>query len=92
MIFLLELLIKRCNSRYGRTRLVGKQSDASFFFGDGLFVEHGWNFLYQSLRWEPKRKRFSMEMREQELPGGCKSAKRIAGRGVSNCPLLCSLI
>ena len=32
MIFLLELLIKRCNSMYGRTRLVGKQSDASFFF------------------------------------------------------------
>ena len=36
--FLLELLIKRRNSRYERTRLVGKQSDA-FFRGDGVFVE-----------------------------------------------------
>jgi hypothetical protein len=40
-----------------------------------VFVEDGWDFLYQSLGWEPKTKRFSMEMREQELPGGCKSAK-----------------
>ena len=38
-------------------------------------MEDGWDFLYQSLGWEPKTKRFSMEMREQELPGWLQISK-----------------
>jgi len=73
MIFLLELLIKRCNSRYGRTRLVGKQSDAFFLVMgclwsmDGIFyINHfAGNLKERDLAWKRENKNCQVAANQQ---------------------------